>query len=69
MKPIKRLRKQVINDWEIELMQKYYDKMPSGSLYAALLFLAEHAFGITNNEARNNYGLYTNEQWIKLLNL
>ena len=66
---IKRLTKQLLNDWEIELMQKYYDKIPTCYIYASLLSLAERAFGITREKAREMYGQYTNEQWIELLQL
>jgi len=66
---IKRLTKQLLNDWEIELMNKYGDKIPTCSIYSALLCLAERAFEISREQARNAYGQYTNQQWIELLKL
>lgn len=67
--PIKQLTKQLLNEWEIELMQKYEDKIPTCSIYSALLCLAERAFEISREQARDAYGHYTNQQWIELLKL
>lgn len=67
--PIKQLTKQLLSDWEIEIMRKHEDKIAGCAVYPALLSLAERAFDITRDQARERYGLYTYGQWIELLEL
>ena len=46
-----------------------YYKMPPIQIYSLLLKKASIKFKITMDEARNKYGLYTCQEWEKLLNL
>jgi hypothetical protein len=43
------------------------DKCPSCMMYGLLLTEAQFKFHLTREQARNKYGLFTNNQWIKLL--
>lgn len=42
--------------------------LPTTSNCAKYLKLAEEKFGITKDEARDKYGLFTTREWVKLLN-
>ncbi len=45
------------------------DKCPSCMMYGFLLTEAQFRFNLTREQAREKYGLFTNNQWIKLLNV
>jgi hypothetical protein len=43
------------------------DKLPTVSEYSKYLQIAIKKFGITIDEARSRYGLFTTSEWEKLL--
>lgn len=43
------------------------DKLPFCSEYTRLLNVASFKFGLTMDECRDKFGLYTNRQWKELL--
>lgn len=45
------------------------EQLPTVMLYADLLSEAQRKFRITREQARERYGMYTNQQWLELLNL
>lgn len=44
------------------------DKLPPIKLYSQYLQIASHRFGISLDECRTKYGLFTIKQWEELLN-
>jgi hypothetical protein len=48
---------------------KHQKSLPSTHLYSRYLDIAVEKLNISRDDARNKYGLYTVEQWEKLLNL
>lgn len=52
-----------------EQYEKYQYSIPSVHLYKRYLEIASEKLGITIEEARNKYGLYTVKQWEELLKL
>ena len=45
------------------------NKLPTVSDYSRLLDIAQNKFGISREQARKKYGLYTIGQWKKLLGI
>jgi hypothetical protein len=48
---------------------KHQKSLPNVHLYSRYLDIAVEKLNISRDDARNKYGLYTVEQWEKLLNL
>ena len=48
---------------------QHQDKLPSCHLYKRFLEITEEKLGITKDQARDKYGLYSVAEWEKLLNL
>lgn len=44
------------------------DFLPNAVIYRKYLEIASFRFNLTLDECRNKYGLYTNKQWLNLLN-
>ncbi len=58
-----------MNENYLETMRTHGDLLPTCAIYSELLSIAETTFGITRNQARERYGKFTNNQWLKLLSL
>jgi len=56
-------------DRTFEFYRQHQDSLPSCHLYGRFLEIAQEKLGITIEEARNKYGLYTVAEWEKLLKL
>lgn len=49
------------------LLNIYATLLPTITMYSECLNLATRKFNITTNEARNKFGLFTCDEWLKLL--
>jgi len=49
--------------------RQHQESLPPAHLYGRFLEIAEEKLGISKDEARNKYGLYTVQQWETLLKL
>lgn len=56
-------------DKTFEFYRQHQDSLPSCHLYGRFLEIVQEKLGITIEEARNKYGLYTVAEWEKLLKL